>query len=124
MLLYEIKNYLDQEKLDLVNDYIDFKNLWECRVASYDFFLELEKNKRQLWRFLKFTVPACFDNLDYEVILWPVLKEIQDKIEKIAYEFPSFYMQSALVGALHCYWEHLSVKKIISRWSQILLGIF
>ena len=124
MLVYEIRNYSDQEKLDLVNDYIDFCNTWNCRVGDYDFFRELQKNKRQLGRFLKFTVPACFDNLDYEVILGPVLKTIQDNVEKIAYDYPSFYIQSAIVGALHCYWENLWVKKIISRWSQILLGIF
>lgn len=124
MLVYEIKNYSEQEKLDLVNDYIDFCNTWNCRVGDYDFFRELLKNKRQLWRFLKFTVPACFDNLDYEVILGPLLKTVQDNVEKIAYDYPSFYIQSALVGALHCYGENLWVKKIISRGSQILLGIF
>lgn len=124
MNIIAIQNYSDDEKLDLVNDWIDFKLKGESKLWNYDFYRDLELNKRQLWRFLKYTVPSCYECLNYELILNGCLSQIQDNVEKIAYDYPSFYMMSAIVWALHCFEESLSVKKIVSRWSQILLNIY
>lgn len=124
MNLHLIKNLSDSEKFDLVNDYLDFLEYWESRLWNYDLYREFDLNSRQKARFLRFCVPCCFESLNYNKLLKDVLEEIQYKIEIVAFEYPSFYMMSAIVGAIHCYWESLSVKKIISRWSQILLGIY
>lgn len=124
MLIYKLKNLSDSERLDLVNDYLDFLEFWESKLGNYDLYREFDINSRQKARFLRLCVPCCFESLNYEKLLKNVLEEIQYKIEIVAFEYPSFYMMSAIVGAIHCYWESLSVKKIISRWSQILLGIY
>lgn len=124
MNIWAIRNYTDQEKLDLLNWYIDFMRTWEDHQGNYDLYCSLENNKRLKAKFLRFTVPYVYDHLDYCRILKRCLVSIQENCEKIAYEYPSFYMMSALVGALHCYGEFLSPKKIISRWSQILLNIY
>ncbi len=124
MNIHLIKNLSDSEKFDLVNDYLDFLEYWESRLWNYDLYREFDLNSRQKARFLRFCVPCCFESLNYNKLLKDVLEEIQYKIEIVAFEYPSFYMMSAIVGAIHCYWESLSVKKIISRWSQILLGIY
>lgn len=124
MNLREIRNYSESEKLDLINDFIDFQDTWESRTWNYDLFRMLLMNKRLKARFLCYTLPFCFESLDYSLLLKNCEYQIQENSEKIAFEYPRFYVMSALCGAIHCYWEHLSVKKIVSRWSQILLGIY
>ena len=124
MNIREIKTYTDYEKLDLVNDYIDFMSHWHSSLWNYELFRSLDLNKRLKAKFLRFTVPYCFENLNYQHILRNCLVPIQELSEKVWCEYPRFYILSALVGALHCYWEVLTPKKILSRWSQILLNIY
>lgn len=124
MLIYKLKNLSDKEKLDCVNDYLDFLQFWESKLWFYDLYREFEFNSRQKARFLRICVPCCFELLNHELILKNIQEEIQYKVECVAFEYPSFYVMSAIVGAIHCFWESLSVKKVISRWSQILLGIY
>ena len=118
-----ISSYSDQEKLDIMNQYLDFLLRDDCDDPDlYDYFRSLVLNKRLKYWFIKATVPACYDSLNYDLLFWWLKHEVQDQCEKIWFDFPTFFMMSCVAGAIACFEEHLSVKKILSRWSWILLN--
>lgn len=121
---YSVKSYTEEQKLKILMDFLVFLQTWECDW-DYDFFRSLCLQKKQLAMFLKNTVPFVYDNLDYKYILWDLLELVQNDCEKTAYEYPTYYMMCVLTGAiyLHARQENLSLKKMLARWSQILLNI-
>lgn len=124
MCINPFENYSDVEKTELLQDYIDLLTTWYC--VNYDMFLKLNSNNILKRKFLKVCVPIWYDWLDLLKVFngdSNLLNIIQDNMEKVAFDYPLFYLQCAVCGALDCYGEVLSVKKIVSRWSQILLNL-
>lgn len=124
MCVNEFSNYSDQEKIDLLKDYIDYLNTWEC--VNYDLFCKIENNNKLKKTFLREVVPLGFDELDINNIFskdWSIYEICQQNLHNLAFEYPRFYYMIVIAWLLYCYNEKsLSIKKLLSRWSKIMLN--
>lgn len=122
MCINEFENYTETEKIDLLKDYVDYLTLWDCQ--NYDLFRDLENNHIRKRKFLKAVVPYAFDSIDYVKVFKSKnkLKKFQKMAETSWSSFPIFYMSCCVCGALDCFNENLSLKKILWRGSKILLS--
>lgn len=122
MCINEFEKYTDIEKIDLLKDYVDYLTIWDCQ--NYDLFVDLDNNNIRKRKFLKAVVPYAFDSLDYVKVFKSKnkLKKIQKMADIYGCDFPLFYMAVCVCGALDCYNENLSLKKILWRGSKILLS--
>lgn len=124
MCVNEFSNYSDQEKIDMLKDYIDMLLYGEC--CNYELFYKLQNDNKLKKRFFLACVPVAFDEIDLEKLFIDnssTLEILKQNLKNFAFEYPRFYLMCAVAGALDCFWENLSVKKILSRWSSIMLNI-
>lgn len=124
MCVNEFKNYSEQEKIDMLKDYIDMLLYGEC--YNYDLYYKLQNNNKLKRQFFLACVPCAFDEIDLEKLFMDnstTLEIIRQNLKNLAYEYPRFYLMCAVCGCLDCFWETLTPKKILSRWSQIMLNI-
>lgn len=117
-------NYTEEEKINLLKDYIDMLLYWEC--YDYDLYYKIQNDNKLKRAFFREVVPFAFDEIDLEKLFvdnLPTLEIIRQNLKNLAFEYPRFYLMCAVCGCLDCFWENLSPKKILSRWSQIMLNI-
>lgn len=122
--LYDFKSFSDQEKIDMIKDYVDMLLYWEC--CNYDLYYKLQCNNKLKRAFFLACVPVAFDEIDLEKLFvdnLSTLEIIRSNLKTYAYEYPRFYLMCAVCGALDCFWEFFTPKKILCRWSQIMLNI-
>ena len=55
MCINEFEKYTEEEKKDLLKDYIDFLYTGDCQ--NYDLFIDLQNNNIRRRKFLKSVVP-------------------------------------------------------------------
>lgn len=116
--------YSEEEKITLLKDYIDMLLYGEC--YNYDLYYKLQNDNKLKRAFFREVVPLAFDEIDLEKLFidnLSTLEIIKQNLKNIAFEYPRFYLMCAVCGALDCFGETLSPKKILSRWSQIMLNI-
>ena len=124
MCVLQFSNYSEKEKVNLLKDYIDMLLYWEC--CNYELFYKIQSNNKLKKSFLREVVPLAFDEIDLEKLFCdnlPTLEIIRQNMRNLAFEYPRFYLMCAVCGALDCFWENLTPKKILSRWSSIMLNI-
>ena len=124
MCINTYENLSDQEKIDLLKDYVDYKYSNVC--YNYDEIRKIENNNVLKRKFLKACVPVWYDQLTYYKVFQDnlaLIDVITDNMEKLAFEYPTFYLMACICGALDCYWESLSLKKVLWRGSTILLRL-
>lgn len=124
MCINPYENLSDIEKTELLKDYVDYLYIWESKHD--ELFQKFDSNNILKRKFLKVVVPIWFDSINLDKLFYDnlsLLNLVYDNMQKVAFDFPLFYLQCAVTGAIDCYWESLNLKKIISRWSQILLSI-
>lgn len=117
-------NYSEDEKINLLKDYIDMLLYWEC--YNYDLYYKIQNDNKLKRAFFREVVPLAFDEIDLDKLFvdnLPTLEIIRQNLKNFAFEYPRFYLMCAVCGCLDCFWENLSPKKILSRWSQIMLNI-
>lgn len=122
--LNEFKNYSDEEKVEMLKDYIDMLLYWEC--CNYELFYKIQNNNKLKRAFFLACVPVAFDEIDLDKLFVDnssTLEILRQNLKNFAFEYPRFYLMCAVCGALDCFWESLSVKKILWRWSSIMLNI-
>ena len=122
--LNEFKNFTDEEKIDMLKDYIDMLLYWECQ--NYELFYKIQNNNKLKRAFFLACVPVAFDEIDLDKLFMDnlsTLEIIRQNLKNFAFEYPRFYLMCAVCGCLDCFWENLSVKKVLWRWGQIMLNI-
>lgn len=124
MCYNEFNSYSEEEKIDMVKDYMDMLLYGEC--CNYDLFYRLQNNNKLKKQFFLACLPVAFDELDMDKLFMNNLSTweiIQQNLKNFAFDYWRFYLMCAVAGALDCFGENLSPKKILSRWSQIMLNI-
>lgn len=124
MCFNEFSTYTDEEKIDLLKDYLDMLLYWEC--SNYELYYKIQSNNKLKKRFFLACVPVAFDEIDLEKLFMDnlsTLEIIYQNLKNFSFEYPRFYLMCAVAGALDCFWENLSPKKVLSRWSQIMLNL-
>jgi len=122
MCINEFEKYSVDEKVSLLQDYVDYLTIWDCQ--NYDLFCDLDNNHVLKRKFLRACVPYGYDQIDLKKVFKSNnnLKKVQ-KRALYQYRFmPLFYIMCSVCGALDCYNENLSLKKILWRGSKILLS--
>lgn len=117
-------NYSEDEKIDLLKDYMDMLLYGEC--VNYDLYYKLQNNNKLKRAFFREVIPLAFDEIDLEKLFMDnlsTLEIIKQNLKNFAFDYPRFYLMCAVCGAFDCFGENLSPKKILSRWSQIMLNI-
>lgn len=122
MCINEFEKYSDQEKIDLLKDYVDFLYTGDCQ--NYDLFCDLQNNNIRKRKFLKSVVPVWFDCVEYKKVFKSANrhKKFVKLLNDYAFDFPTFYTMAMITGCLDCYYENLSFKKLLWRGSKILLN--
>lgn len=124
MCVKQFSNYSEDEKIGLLKDYVDMLLYWEC--YNYDMYYKLQNDNKLKRAFFREVVPLGFDEIDLDKLFvdnLSTLEIIRQNLKNLAFEYPRFYLMCAVCGCLDCFWENLSPKKILSRWSQIMLNI-
>lgn len=121
--IYE--NYSEEEKIDLLKQYVDHV-VNSDETANYDLFRDIDNNNTLKRKFLRAVVPCAFDCLDYSKLVKNdnnILHWLQKYVNNVWYEFPTYVMMSFVCGAIYCYNDDfISLKKLLWRWSKILLN--
>lgn len=124
MCINEYENYSEHEKIDLLKDYVDYLYNWDC--VNYDMFRNLDLNNIKKRKFLKAIVPTWFIDIDYKKLLKNdnnILWQLEKYVNNVWFEFPTFVYMCFVCGAIYCYNdEFISLKKLLWRWSKILLN--
>lgn len=124
MCVFYFNQYSEDEKIGLLKDYIDMLLYGEC--CNYDLFYKIQNNNKLKRSFFREVVPLAFDEIDLDKLFMDnssTLEIIRQNLKTFAFEYPRFYLMCAVCGCLDCFGENLSPKKILSRWSQIMLNI-
>ena len=124
MCVFYFNQYSEDEKIGLLKDYIDMLLYSEC--CNYDLFYKIQNNNKLKRSFFREVVPLAFDEIDLDKLFVDspsTLEIIRQNLKTFAFEYPRFYLMCAVCGCLDCFGENLSPKKILSRWSQIMLNI-
>ena len=122
MCINEFESYTEEEKIDLLKDYVDFLYTWDA--INYDLFVDLQNNNIRRRKFLKAVVPVWFDEIDYKKVFKSSNRhrKFVKNLKNYATDFPTFYTMAMITGLLECYHENLTFKKLLWRWSKILLN--
>lgn len=124
MCVNHFSNWSDVDKINLMKDYIDMLLYGEC--YNYDMFYKIQSNNKLKKSFLREVVPLAFDEIDLDKLFvdnLSTLEIIRQNLKNFAFEYPRFYLMCAVCGALDCFWESFTPKKILSRWVSIMLNI-
>ena len=109
-------NYSEEEKIDLLKDYMDMLLYGEC--VNYDLYYKLQNNNKLKRAFFREVIPLAFDEIDLEKLFidnLSTLEIIKQNLKNFAFDYPRFYLMCAVCGAFDCFGENLSPKKILSR---------
>lgn len=123
MCINEYENYTEREKVCLLQDYIDYLTFWNC--VNYDLICDIELNNVKKRKFLKAVVPYWFDCISFPKIFKTdeLYDEFKNKIETSYKDIPMFFAMACVCWALDCFNDTtLTLKKILWRWSKILLN--
>lgn len=124
MCINHFSSYSDEDKIMMLKDYIDMLLYWEC--YDYELCYKINSDNKLKRSFFREVVPLAFDEIDLEKLFIDnssTLEIIRQNLKNLAFEYPRFYLMCAVCGALDCFWENFTPKKILSRWSSIMLNI-
>ena len=88
-------NYTEEEKIDLLKDYMDMLLYGEC--VNYDLYYKLQNNNKLKRAFFREVIPLAFDEIDLEKLFMDNLLKMgelylcQKKIVKVK-TFIDFYL--------------------------------
>ena len=104
MCVNHFSNWSDEEKINLMKDYIDMLMFGEC--YNYDMFYKIQSDNKLKKSFFREVVPLAFDEIDLEKLFvdnLPTLEILRQNLKNLAFEYPRFYLMCAVAGALDCF---------------------
>ena len=101
MCVLQFSNYSEQEKVNLLKDYIDMLLYWEC--CNYELFYKIQNDNKLKRAFFREVVPLAFDEIDLDKLFVDnssTLEIIRKNLKYLAFNYPRFYLMCAVCGCL------------------------